>query len=232
MAISLDSNTNSGALQAVSTVTFANTIANPNELLVVAIGARAALANKTNLVVTGVTYAGLAMTKLRADENDSDASFRSELWYLSGAPTGNNNVIVTWTGAVVYGAAVASSYIGVNPSNPIDSQSTAQGVALTLTASQTVTTPNVWMVDAVYSRSGTLTKDATQTLLAGVTIAVDDNVGSSYKGPIAVGSQSMTWTESNDGNDWVMSVAALKPAHNFTPKNVLKPRPFTPGIAR
>lgn len=211
MAIAIDAVSNSGALQTVASATYSHTIAAANELLVVGGAGRTSDVNKANLVITGVTYNGVALTSIKATQQDSTgASFRSELWYIYNPSTGANNVVVTWTGTLVYGGSAAASFSGVATSSPIESSGGATDTTLTtLTGPVRVGQTTNAMVDCVYSRSGTLTKDASQTLIAGITIASDDNVGMSYKLNATGGLQNMVWTESADGNDWSITVASI-----------------------
>lgn len=207
-----DAAANSGALQSVSSATFSHTCTGSNLILIVAIGGRQSLASKGNLVITGVTYNGVALTKIRADEIDSDASFRTELWYLIAPATGAHNVVVTYTGSIIYGGCVSSSYTLVEQSaGALDAQGTAQNdSSTTLSANITNIATSSIIIDAVYSRSGTLTKNAAQSLNGGITINSDDNVGSSRKSVSSAGADTMDWTESNDGNSWVMSLVSIR----------------------
>jgi len=221
MALAHDANANSGAINGLATPftsTWSHTCTGSNLVLIVNTGARAAVGNAANMVVSGVTYNGVALTKIRSDELDPDSCFRSELWYLVAPATGAHNVVVTWTGALTYAGAASSSYTGAQQSSAvIDANAgSSDNSTTTITTSITTVAASCFLVDAVYSRSGTLTNNASQTLIAGITINADDNVGASYKPSVTAGSNSMDWTESNDGNTWVQSVVSLKPASGVT----------------
>jgi hypothetical protein len=82
-----------------------------NRLLVVGVSIR----NAGN-VVSGVSYAGKALTFLQA-RNNHDGAVRVEQWYLVAPPSGTGNVTVTLSGsAKVVGGAV--SFIGANQVSP------------------------------------------------------------------------------------------------------------------
>lgn len=67
--------------------------------------------------VTGVTYAGRALTFVGA-QNNHDSAVRMELWRLAGPPTGSGDVRVSLTGgAKVVGGAV--SFANVDPVQPL-----------------------------------------------------------------------------------------------------------------
>lgn len=215
MAIAIDATSASTGVSSVSSVTYSHTVAATNEVIAVSIGARTNKANTNNIVST-VTYNGTSCTSQRADANiagDPDTfSARTAIYTLVNPSTGANNVVVTWTGTVTYGASGASSWTGVDQTTPVDATGGATGLIIVLSAGVTTTVDDCYLIDAVYSRSGTLTKDATQTTIANVSIAGDDSFGASYKSAGASGAKTMDWTESADGNDWVISVIALKPA--------------------
>lgn len=215
MAIAIDAVSASSGVSSVSSVTFSHTIATANEVLVVSIGARTNKANTNNIVST-VTYNGTSCTSQRADANIAGGpdtfSGRSAIYTLVNPSTGTNNVVVTWTGTVTYGGSGASSWTGVDQTTPVNTAGGATGTSTTLSAGLTTTVDSCYLIDAVYSRSGTLTKNATQTTIANVSIAADDTVGASYKSAGTAGAKTMDWTESADGNDWAMSVIALQPS--------------------
>ena len=215
MAIAIDATSASTGVSSVSSVTYSHTVAAANEVIAVSIGARTNKANTNNIVST-VTYNGTSCTSQRADANitgDPDTfSGRTAIYTLINPSTGANNVVVTWTGTVTYGASGASSWTGVDQTTPVNAVGGATGASTTLSAGITTTVDNCYLIDAVYSRSGTLTKDATQTTIANVSIAGDDTVGASYKSAGATGAKTMDWIESADGNDWAISAIALAPA--------------------
>ena len=67
--------------------------------------------------VTGITYAGIALTKL-AELSSSGVKRRIELWGLVNPPTGQQTVVVTLSGSSAQAVIGVTSYIGVNQSTP------------------------------------------------------------------------------------------------------------------
>lgn len=212
MAITLDASSNSGDKLNVTSVTYSHTVGTgSNTILIVGVGMRDTTAG--DMVITGITYNSVALTKIRADAVTVDTSFRSELWYLKAPATGANNIVVSFTGTVAVAGVVGASFFGVDQTSPIDANNGNTGLTTSISASITVVASNSWLVDILYSRSSTLTKNASQTELANFGVNTnDDRVGSSYKPNVSSGSRTMDWTESNDGNDWTISVVSLAPA--------------------
>jgi hypothetical protein len=232
MAISLDTSTNSGAKAAVSTFNWLHTVSGNGRIIVVGVGMRDATAG--DMVLTSVTYAGFALTKLRADVVTVDTSFRSEIWYLIAPPTGSNSIVVTSTGTVEVSGGSASSFNGVHQISPVAGQGGATGLTLGLSCNVITAIDKAWIMDVLYSRSATITVNAAQTEITNLGVNTnDDRVGSSYKSNVAAITNTMDWTESNDGNDWAMSAIALRPSHDLiSSQNNLRPKIFAPGNAR
>src|SRR3990167_4351094 len=111
MAISFDA-ASSSRYDDVS-LTFSHTVgaAGSNRILIVGVGIAA------NLNVSGITYAGQALTKIRHDINAG--AHRNELWYRAVPATGANDIIVSvsGTGDIVAGAM---SFTGVAQTSPIE----------------------------------------------------------------------------------------------------------------
>lgn len=86
-----------------------------------------------SLVVTAVTYNGVALTLVREDQNPNQAN--SEIWQLAAPATGTNQVVVTTASQVV--TAVAVSFTGTNQTTLVANHNGATGNSAT--ASVTVT---------------------------------------------------------------------------------------------
>lgn len=103
---------------------------------------------------TGVTYAGLPLTKMDA-ESHSTSEVRVEIWYMANPPTGPNNVVVTlgipkaggYQSEFIGGAA---SFTGVDQTSPINAPAIfSQGTGSLAQTNVTITTPGAWTVDAL-----------------------------------------------------------------------------------
>lgn len=93
-------------------------------------------------LITGITYAGVAMTQLVA-QNDGGIGFY--LYGLLAPASGANNVAVSWDGSSKYVRAVSTSYTGVKQTGFPDA--TAQDSANGTSVPTTITTvaANTWI---------------------------------------------------------------------------------------
>ena len=100
----------------------------------------------TALNVSGITYNGVALTKLYATTTPTTNSSTWQIWYLVNPATGTHNSTTTFsTTASSYGIC-AESYYGVNQTTPFDTSNGAY-VNATTTVSTTLTTTlaNEWI---------------------------------------------------------------------------------------
>lgn len=117
-----------------------------NRILIVGVAMRNAAAQ--TVAANGVTYNGVVLTQL--DAQDVASASRIEMWYLLNPPTGANTVSVTTT-ADVRMAAGATSYTGVDQTTPFGTQSKNSGSSFgtdVITATVTSDTDEL-VVDAV-----------------------------------------------------------------------------------
>lgn len=126
-----------------SSVTFSHTTSGSNRILFVAVTA-------ANGDTTGVTYSGVAMTKINNTVVDNGVLYTS-LWYLIAPATGANNVIVSTAGTAVVGSS--ASYTGASQTGQPDA-STTTGSATTASFASSVTSinDNSWTIAT--SRTG------------------------------------------------------------------------------
>ena len=123
-----------GTASAAATITVAHTTqaTNPNRLLFVMHAAQHA---STATAPTGVTYNGVAMTKI---VDETTAEWGVSLWYLVNPATGNNNVVVTHSGAMARMCTSAMDFYNVDQSSPIrGSTDQNNATASSMSASQT-----------------------------------------------------------------------------------------------
>jgi hypothetical protein len=137
MAIAFDA-ASVGTSTTSTTQTWSHTCTGDNRILFVAGGI------PTNDTITGVTYAGVAMTKISGLQNGR----WNYLWYLIAPATGANNIVVTTSASDIL-RSVAASYTGVKQSGVPDA--TAEGnysTGANADATQSVTTvaDNCWIV--------------------------------------------------------------------------------------
>lgn len=233
MAIAFDVGGKSTVQASVSNYSFSGPTLGSltNGLVWVATISRGA-ASDANLVVTGVTYNSVAMSKAKAqlepDSGGSSGSLSTEIWYLVNPPSGSKTVAITFTGTVNHSIAYVGSLSGVDQSNPVDATAgsgDAESGSPTSTITQNITTVanQAWIVDAIYHKIGTsLTKGSGQTLVATESFpnGGGDTADASYKGPVSTGSNSTSWTLSgSDG--WVICSTSWKPATTVVVKDII-----------
>lgn len=108
MAIALDASSGSFGV-GVTSLTWAHTCTGSNLLLLVGF-----LTNNDTDIITGVTYNGVAMTKIQQLLTSTN-SYHSYVWGLLAPATSANNIVISASGSsLIYAGAV--SYTGVSQS--------------------------------------------------------------------------------------------------------------------
>lgn len=114
--------------------------------------------------VSGITYAGAAMSRLAAIVAGTDNGESHYIYGLANPATGSNNIIISFTTTLTadFGAA---SYTGVNTSNATDgtfANNNASSGTATCTETIVTTIDNDWMVaTAGLQRSATASTNST-----------------------------------------------------------------------
>ena len=191
-----------------SSATFAHTCAGANRLLTVLVSAQDN--GSTNQIPTGITYAGVSLTKL-GDAVTGSNGVGASIWYLVAPATGANNVIVTFASSVNSWVIGAVSVFNNAQTSPVGSMVTdnATGTA----PSVTVTASNDDLVIDVLAAMGT---SQTATVGAGQTERWNLNllpltparIGAASTEP-ATGNVTMSWTL-GVSDDYVLLGVALK----------------------
>ena len=146
-----------GSLTGAS-LTAAFTCSGNNRLLVVAVEGSLGAD-----VITGVTYGGVALTKIESSQQFSYPSRVQSLWFLKNPASGSNNVVISASSSD-YIAAIATSYTGVKQSGGVDnsgvylSESTT-GVSITFSTNE----DNCWTVMLEQNNVGAATVGAGTT---------------------------------------------------------------------
>lgn len=95
--------------------------------------------------ITGVTYAGAAMTEV--GHQGTTQPIWASLWYKTGT-TGANNVVISVSAShSLLGGS--TSYAGVDQASPIDVHGGATTASTNVTKSLTTTVDNVWLVASI-----------------------------------------------------------------------------------
>jgi hypothetical protein len=216
MAIAFDAQSNSGAPgwgASATTLTWSHTCTGSNRILIV--GAYGYMASGGLIAITGVTYNGVALTKIAGINGTADAlNQNTELWYLIAPATGANNIVITWASSVQFKSGSGMSYTDVDQTSPIDSSATGQSgstgsaSATSQTLTTTVVASNCWLTGIVSARGG-VPAAGTATTLRGTNTSSFSSGGDSNT-TVSTGSQSLQWTSTNGA--WPGGViASIKP---------------------
>lgn len=152
-AISFDSATADGNhyQAAINGYTFAHTVTTTANRIIFVGG----FGSPSSDTITGVTYAGVAMTKISATSTAGPDNRYSSLWYLIAPTTGTNNVIITASGGD--GTADAVSYAGACQTGQPDAytlKNTAGTVSTSITTSLTTIADNSWTIIGARNERG------------------------------------------------------------------------------
>lgn len=191
MAIAFDSTTSStGTSVSGLTYSFTNTA---GDLVVVGV----CLNDATTARTTGVTYAGVAMTKAVENNDDSPGSQTStSIWYLASPATGANNVIISTNTSGININSGAISLSGTHTASPLGATTTKnQANGTTCTQDLTTTYNNSIVIDC-WGQSGTSTSvtatGSNQT--ARWTNSTSRTAFGSTKTTTTAGAQTMSWS--------------------------------------
>lgn len=117
MSITLDASSISTYQAATSSYSFTHTCSGVNRLLIVGVSLFVSGG------VSGITYNGVALTKIRSD---TTGTYSTELWYLVNPATGTNSIAVTLSGALT-SISEGFSLNGVDQIAPISSNAGTNG---------------------------------------------------------------------------------------------------------
>ena len=152
--------------------------------------------------VTGVTYAGSAMTLVNKRSGTNAFLY---LYYIIAPATGANNVVVS-TSASKQIVAVGSSYTGAAQTGQPDSSATVKNTSGTsLVLQTTVVASNCWLVCIkAETAPNTLTNGSIRTGQINGTANGDSNA------TVGTGSQNLTWTHDEHSAGGI--IASFAPA--------------------
>lgn len=202
MAIAFDVATAGGSSTVGTTLTFAHTCTGTDRILfVMATGDN--VASSATDDITGVTYAGAAMTFINKTFVAADR-YRY-LFYLIAPATGANNVVITSSTSGGFKSGNASSYTGVKQSAQPDANVVNQTTGTTVTMTLTTIADNCWTVLSAGAGGANAAAGTGSTLRADSTASqMFDSNGA--KTP--AGSTSMTVNTSDALSHPIMGVMA------------------------
>lgn len=192
-----------------SSLTIQHIIGNGNNRVLI-VGASTESSTGGNTVVSGVTYNGVALTKLVHESNagggsESAKTIRTEYWYglenILPNP-GAYNIVITWAGTVDVPSGVAVSLFDVKQAAPEASAHTTTsngGGAQTISTSVISVTDLAWVVGVAASQNnGNYTPGTGVTERADITVAGDGhNITIGTFPTTTAGSQTFAETNSN-----------------------------------
>lgn len=188
--------TTQATANSVTSLTFSHTVSGADRLLIVGVQT-----NGSN--VTGVTYAGVAMT---AVGQLTSGGVRVEMFRLIAPATGANSVVVSVAATTDIGAA-ASSYTGAHQTTPLGAAATASGTGTEPTVNVVAAVDDL-VIDATGMVNAVLTAGPGQTQRANYSTGVDLLTGVMSTEPGAA-TVTMSWTGGT--NDWAAIGVAMKP---------------------
>lgn len=224
MAISLDTSAVfAGDSTDVSSVTFSITVgAGSNHGLLVCTGQTDN--DDTNRLVTGVTFNGVALTKLREQDNTTN-NIAAGVWYLPACDEGTHDVVITAGGILAGLTGSAYSLFGASQSTTADANNgTSTSNAANASVDVTTVADNAWVFTACVMGgiAATITDNSTQdNELSDLNYnGTASDFASGTKGPNSpAGAVTGSWSDGVGGTtaDWALCVVSIAPAVAATP---------------
>mgnify|MGYP001561318198 CR=1 FL=1 len=188
-----------GTAANAASLTFAHTVGagGTNRVLIVGVS----IDNRT---VTGVTYAGVAMTSVGSVANGAQIS---HLWRLVNPATGANDVAITLSGGGTDIVGCAISVTGAHQTSPVGTFASATGTSTAVTVNVTSAADEL-VVDMASVDAGALTVGAGQDSRCNATAGDNQGGGSTEAG---AGTVTMSWT-STVSSAWATGGVSVKVA--------------------
>jgi len=207
MALAHDADSSSSGTQ-VKTLTWSHI--NAGDLLVVGVDTFYIAARYSIQAVTGITYNGVALTKI--DAQDAGVYCRSELWYLIAPAAGTHDIVVTLADVTGYIVGGATSWTGADQSSPLGTAAKATGTTTPVTVNVT-SVAGEYVVDSACAYKATaitLTVGASQTSAWNETPATGYVGAGSYEA--SASTITMSWTLSAAALGWATVAVPIKPS--------------------
>ena len=195
-----------------ATLTISHTVGNPNANRILIVGAESEEPTSGNCSVTGVTFSGVALTKINeAIASDSYMQCVS-LRYLLSPAAGTHDIVITWPQHTDNRSGGGISIYNAAQQGPEASNTKAlSGSPSSITTSLTTLTAGAWVVDAVGSGnkgSGFTPLESGQTERYDVQASSSAGAGST-KHVATAGLTSMGWAQG--ANRMAHAIAAFAP---------------------
>lgn len=138
--------------------------------------------------ITGVTYAGVAMTLVDTQKNGTNNEYIG-LYYLANPTTGANNIVVSASSSI-YMYLQAVSLTGVSQASMLNTSAKNQANAVTsISVTPTTTADDCWAVSMVRNDTGSIT-DSTNFSIRGAANSIQ--IGDSNASVGTAGSKTVT----------------------------------------
>ena len=211
---SLDSVSSSANPTNVNSVSWLHTATSTGVNTILVVGAVSRDSTDADRPVVSVTYDGIALTKVRQDDEPVNNVY-SSLWYLVHPPSGTHTVTANYAAPVTEAFGTALSFTGVDQTAPIDVHAGyTQSGGTTSTKTVTTTSDNAWVLGIQYAGAGssaTPTSGQAQRLNQQVSIGrTTDRVIVTTKGPLSpTGTTAMSYTYS-ESSQVALSIVGLR----------------------
>ena len=205
MAIAFDTFTNGGSFVTTTTRTFSHTSSGSDRIAFVFAGVP-----NPNDIVTGITYAGVAMTKIASIEQPDPGLRWVSFWYIIAPATGAQDVVITCSSAPDAMDGACCSYTGAKQTGQPDAFATNTSASTTsLTTSVTTVADNCWTI--ICGRGGVNAVAGTGMTSRGI-LATDNTtiIGDSNADLTPAGSKSLQIT--SDSGAYGVVMASFSPA--------------------
>lgn len=206
MAIAFDAATNAQGNSA-SSLTYAHTVSGSDRVLYVLFWAFDSVSVSAP---SGVTYAGVSMTKIAEQVYGVASRQNMSVWRLIAPATGTNNVVVTCAATQAELNGTALSYTGVHQTTPEGTAVTAASSTGTATVSVTSVASGEVVVGGVGVFNRTLTVGSGQTQRSYVSNG-GGNDTSMTSDESGTGTVTHEYTLSS-GQGWGIAAWAVKPS--------------------
>ncbi|MBI5750179.1 MAG: fibronectin type III domain-containing protein, partial [Nitrospinae bacterium] len=189
MTIAFTGSSNSGYQSNAPAVLFNHSSNGSNIVAVVGMSA-------SDAVVNFITYGGQSMTFIREDVYSN--SYRNKLYYLSNAPSGTQNVSVSFGksggGSYFYGVVAVATFSGASGIGNHNGASTGSASSISTTINSV--TANSFLLDFLGFASGEVSKEPSPTQGQTIYFSVWESFGPSwhkggYKQALSGGNYSM-----------------------------------------
>jgi len=209
MALAHDADSSSSGIT-VASLAWSHICTGADLILVVGVDTFAIVGQYGIQAVTGITYNGVSLTKI--DAQDAGVYCRSELWYLIAPAAGTHDIIVTLAGTTAYIVGGATSWTGADQSAPLGTAAKATGTTTPVTVNVT-SVAGEYVVDSACAYKATaitLTVGASQTSAWNETPATGYVGAGSYEA--SASTITMSWTLSAAALGWATVAVPIKPA--------------------